>query len=152
MATATRKRPPQAISAALASHFVRPAAMDWAPTRFPGIDAKVLMRDDERGIMTALFRWAPGASLPDHLHADIEQTYVLEGHLVDKDGAAAGIEARAGEFVWREPGSRHSAWAPEGGIMLAVFQVPNKFFETDGRVTDPTGKIWDEAWGHTGKG
>ena len=21
-----------------------------------------------------------------------------------------------------------------------------------GRVTDPTGKIWDEVWGHTGKG
>ena len=22
----------------------------------------------------------------------------------------------------------------------------------NGRVTDPTGKIWDEVWGHTGKG
>ena len=53
---------------------------------------------------------------------------------------------------WREPGSRHSAWAPEGGVMLAIFQVPNKFHEKDGRVTDPTGKIWDEVWGHTGKG
>ena len=57
-----------------------------------------------------------------------------------------------GEFIWREPGSRHSAWCPEGGLMLAIFQVPNKFYEKDGRVTDPTGKIWDEVWGHTGKG
>ena len=36
--------------------------------------------------------------------------------------------------------------------MLAIFQVPNKFYEKDGSVTDPTGKIWDEVWGHTGKG
>ena len=36
--------------------------------------------------------------------------------------------------------------------MLAIFQVPNKFYEKDGRVTDPTGKLWDEVWGHTGKG
>ena len=87
--------------------------------------------------MTALMRFAPGAVLPDHEHVNIEQTYVLEGRLVDKEGPAAGIEAKKGEFIWREPGSRHSAWSPEGGLMLAIFQVPNKFFEKDGRVTDP---------------
>jgi hypothetical protein len=35
--------------------------------------------------------------------------------------------------------------------MLAIFQVPNKFFEADGRVVDAAGQDWDEAWGHTGK-
>ena len=89
------------------------------------------------------------AVLPYHEHVHIEQTYVLEGHLVDKEGPAKGIEARAGEFVWREPGSRHVAWCPEGGLMLAIFQVPNKFFEADGRVVDAAGQDWDEAWGHT---
>jgi anti-sigma factor ChrR (cupin superfamily) len=89
--------------------------------------------------------------LPDHEHVNIEQTYVLEGRLVDKEGPVEGLEAKKGEFVWRVPGSRHSAWCPDGGLMLAIFQVPNKFFEKDGRVTDPTGKIWDEVWGHTGK-
>jgi len=134
------------------SHLVRPSQMEWKKTRFPGCEVKVLMFDAKTGLMTSLFKFAPGAVLPDHEHVNIEQTYVLEGHLVDKDGAAAGIEARQGEFVWREPGSRHSAWAPEGGLMLAIFQVPNKFFESDGRVTDPTGEVWDKVWGHTGKG
>jgi len=83
---------------------------------------------------------------------ELQPEDVLEGRLVDKDGPAEGIEAKTGEFIWREPGSRHSAWCPEGGLMLAIFQVPNKFYEKDGRVTDPTGKIWDEVWGHTGKG
>jgi hypothetical protein len=29
-----------------------------------------------------------------------------------------------------------------------VFQVPNKFFEADGRVTDISGADWDSIWGH----
>jgi anti-sigma factor ChrR (cupin superfamily) len=134
------------------SHVVKPAEMEWKPTRFPGCEVKTLMADPKTGLMTALMRFAPGAVLPDHEHVNIEQTYVLEGRLVDKEGPAEGIEAKKGEFIWREPGSRHSAWCPEGGLMLAIFQVPNKFHEKDGRVTDPTGKIWDEVWGHTGKG
>ena len=87
--------------------------------------------------------------LPDHEHVNIEQTYVLEGSLVDKEGPAQGIECKAGEFIWREAGSRHVAWCPEGGLMLAIFQVPNKFFEADGRVVDASGADWDETWGHT---
>ena len=94
------------------SHLVRPDNMEWQQTRFPGCEAKTLLFDRATGLMTALMRFAPGAVLPDHEHVHIEQTYVLEGHLVDKEGPAKGIEAKAGEFVWREPGSRHVAWCP----------------------------------------
>ena len=134
------------------SHLVKPAEMEWRPTRFPGCEMKTLLMEPKTGLMTALMRFAPGAVLPDHEHVNIEQTYVLEGSLVDKEGPAEGIAAGKGEFIWREPGSRHSAWCPEGGLMVALFQVPNKFYEKDGRVTDPTGKVWDEVWGHTGRG
>ena len=75
-----------------------------------------------------------------------------QGKLVDKEGPAAGLEVGPGEFVWREVGSRHVAWCPEGGLMLAIFQVPNKFFDRDGRVTDMGGNDWQSVWGHTGKG
>lgn len=134
------------------SHVVKPAEMEWQKTRFPGCEIKTLMFEPKNGLMTALLKFAQGATLPDHVHVGIEQTYMFEGRLVDKEGPAKGIAARKGEFIWREPGSRHSAWAPEGCVILATFQVPNKFFESDGRVTDPTGKIWDEVWGHTSKG
>ena len=130
------------------SHVVRPAQMEWKKTRFAGCEVKGLLLDKESGVVTALMKWAPGAVLPDHEHVKIEQTYVLEGRLVDKDGPAAGLSVGPGEFVWREAGSRHSAWAPEGALMLAMFQVPNKFFEKDGRVTDLSGVDWDELWGH----
>ena len=36
-------------------------------------------------------RLAPGAVLPDHEHVKIEQTYMLEGKLVDKEGPMAGL-------------------------------------------------------------
>ena len=44
-------------------------------------------------------------------------------------------------------GSRHSAWSPTGGLFLAIFQMPNKFFEKDGKVLDPAGQDWQAKWG-----
>jgi anti-sigma factor ChrR (cupin superfamily) len=127
----------------LASRFVEVAALPWEPTRFPGVETKTLLVDRESGIATLLMRMAPGARLPDHEHVLIEQTYVLEGSLVCGEG-----ECKAGEFVWRPAGSRHEAWGgPQGGLMLAMFQIPNRFYEADGRETDVLGQDWNEAWG-----
>jgi anti-sigma factor ChrR (cupin superfamily) len=131
----------------LLSRVVRAKDLPWQPTRFPGCAVKPLMVDPASGLATLLMKMEPGAELPDHEHVLIEQTYVLEGSLVDKEGPDAGIEVGAGEFVWRPAGSRHSVWAPKGGTFIAIFQIPNKFFEADGRVTDATGKDWEQAWG-----
>ena len=89
------------------SHVVRPAEMDWKKTRFPGCEVKGLLLDRQTGLITALMRLAPGAVLPDHEHVKIEQTYMLEGKLVDKEGPMAGLSVGPGEFVWREAGTRH---------------------------------------------
>jgi len=129
------------------SHHVKPSQMPWDTMRFPGCECKTLLFDPASGLATVLMRMEPGAALPDHEHVLIEQTYVLEGSLVDKEGPDAGLEVKAGEFVWRPAGSRHSAWSPKGGTFLAMFQVPNKFFEGD-KVTDAGGKDWASAWGH----
>ena len=32
--------------------------------------------------------------------------------------------------------------------MIAIFQVPNKFFEANGSVTDADGRDWQASWGH----
>ncbi len=129
--------------APLASRFVDVARLPWERTRFPGVESKTLVFERETGVLTALMRFAPGARLPDHEHVRIEQTYVLEGSLVCGEG-----ECKAGQFVWRPAGSRHEAWAgPEGGLMLAIFQIPNRFYEPDGRETDVNGEDWNAAWG-----
>ena len=84
------------------SHVVRPAQMEWKKTRFPGCEVKGLLFDKDSGLVTALMKFAPGAILPDHEHVKIEQTYVLEGKLVDKEGPAKDLTVGPGEFVWRE--------------------------------------------------
>lgn len=114
----------QALSA-LASRYVDVGALPWVPTRFKGVDLKVLMEDKETGLLTALTRFAPGATLPDHEHVELEQSYVLEGSLQDEEGVAT-----AGNYVWRPAGSRHDAWSPDGCLVLSFFLKPNKFFDT----------------------
>ena len=127
----------------LASVFVDAPNMAWEKTRYEGIEQKTLLVDPKTGMLTALMRMAPGARLPDHEHVKIEQTYVLEGTLMCPEG-----ECKPGQFVWRPAGSRHHAWAgPKGGLFLAMFQVPNKFFQPDGRVTDFLGRDWAATWG-----
>lgn len=105
------------------SRYIDVPALPWQPTRWPGVEVKVLMEDPDTGLATVLTRMAPGATLTDHEHVEIEQTYVLEGSLVDHEG-----EAKVGTFVWRPPGSRHVATAPNGALLLGIFQKPNKFF------------------------
>jgi anti-sigma factor ChrR (cupin superfamily) len=131
----------------LASRFVDVENLPWEKTRFPGIEQKTLLLDKSTGMLTALMRMAPGTKLPDHEHVKIEQTYVLEGSLVCPEG-----ECHAGQYVWRPAGSRHHAWAgPKGGVFLGIFQMPNKFFQPDGRVTDAVGNDWEKAWGAAAK-
>ena len=125
-----------------ASRFVDVQELPWEQTRFAGIETKTLFIDKATGSVTALIKMAPGARLPDHEHPLSEQSFVIEGTLVDDDGSCA-----AGNFVWRPAGSRHQAWSPEGCVVLGIFQVPNKFFEDGGRVADVLGQEWEAAWG-----
>jgi anti-sigma factor ChrR (cupin superfamily) len=108
----------------LASRYVSVAALPWQKTPAPGIEMKILLEDKESGLLTALFRWQPGTRLPLHEHVDIEQTYVLEGRILDDEG-----EARAGDYVWRPSGNRHIAHAPDGALVLSMFLRPNVFLE-----------------------
>ena len=110
----------------LASRFVDVAKLEWKQTPAPGIEMKVLLHDKATGLMTALLRWAPGSSLSLHEHVDIEQTYIISGHLVDDDG-----EVTAGNYVWRPKGSRHVARSPKGALMLSMFLSPNLFLGGD---------------------
>ncbi len=147
--TSTTTTPEGAGAAAdpLRSRHVRVDELPWEQTEFPGVEYKTLLIDKAQGLLTVLLRMAPGAVLPDHEHVRIEQTYVLEGRLVDKEGAEVGLEVGPGEFVWRPAGSRHSPWTPDGALMIAMFLVPNRFYREDGREIDMLGDDWEGKWG-----
>jgi anti-sigma factor ChrR (cupin superfamily) len=131
----------------MASRFVDIAALPWMKTAYPGVEVKTLLVDRTSGLLTVLLKMGPNVKLPDHEHVLIEQTYLLEGSLICGEG-----KVTAGNFVWRPAGSRHEAWAgPEGNLSVAMFQLPNKFFQADGRELDFLGKDWHEAWGIAAK-
>ncbi len=114
----------QAIAPELASVFVEVDKIPWTPTKYPGVEHKVLYQNPETGHFTALFKWAPGSVFPLHEHVEIEQSYVLEGALEDEEGSCG-----PGEFVWRPAGSSHVARAPNGALLLAILLKPNRFVE-----------------------
>jgi anti-sigma factor ChrR (cupin superfamily) len=126
----------------LASRFVDCASLPWTKTAYPGVEAKTLLVDRASGLLTVLLKMAPNAKLPDHEHVLIEQTYLLEGTLVCGEGTVT-----PGNFVWRPAGSRHEAAAgPEGNLSIAMVQLPNKFFQADGRELDFLGNDWNKVW------
>ncbi|MCY4547519.1 MAG: cupin domain-containing protein [Defluviicoccus sp.] len=126
MAAATPMLKEQDSLAPLASRFVEVDSIPWKPTQCDGVEMKILLEDPDSGLMTALFRWQPGARLPLHEHVEIEQTYVLEGSILDDEG-----EVTAGNYVWRPAGNRHEAVAPNGALVLGMFLKPNKFLDGD---------------------
>ena len=136
-------------SADLASHHVKPQDLEWKATKFDGIEMKALFVDSATGMATVMLKMAPGAILPDHEHVGVEQTYVLEGYLEDMDGPEKGLIVGPGEYIMRPSGSRHAAWTPKGSILMGMFTMPNKFYETDGAVVDFLGNDWEELWGTT---
>jgi anti-sigma factor ChrR (cupin superfamily) len=104
------------------STYVDVVNAPWAPSKFPGIETKVLYAETPGGVSALLFRLAPGAVVPLHEHTGIEMTYVIEGSLEDDEGACT-----AGNFVWRPAGNTHVAHAPNGAVILGVFMSPNHF-------------------------
>ena len=80
---------------------------------------KVIYHDPATDMLTILAKLEPGAGIPPHVHEDLEQTFVLEGSLVDQEG-----ECTAGNFVIRAKGSRHAPTAPNGCTMLVFFLKP----------------------------
>ena len=73
---------------------------------------------------------------------NVPPTAINQTVKLDEDG-----EVTAGNFVWRPSGSRHSAHAPDGALILAIFLKPNRFYNSDGSQTDMLGRDYDTTWG-----
>jgi hypothetical protein len=126
-ATPAARRPHPSMDEILASPrstFVDVLGMPWMPSKFPGVEVKILYEDKETGMLTVLSRMQPGSFIPLHIHTAIEQTYVIEGSLEDEQGPAT-----AGNFVSRPGGNTHLARAPNGCLSISFFLKPNYFFD-----------------------
>lgn len=81
--------------------------MSWLPISF----------DRRSGQGCYLMRMRPGAATIEHDHPGLEEFVVLDGELIDSDGAVF----RAGDFVSYEAGTRHNSHT-QTGCLIAVFE------------------------------
>jgi anti-sigma factor ChrR (cupin superfamily) len=81
--------------------------MSWLPVSY----------DPATGQGCYLMRMQAGAVTIAHDHPFMEEFLILEGDLVDSDGARFG----PGDFVSYEAGTHHNSWTEEG-CLIAVFE------------------------------
>ena len=82
----------------------------------PKLSWRPISYDAGSGQGCFIMRFEPGGRSLPHEHTGYEEFVVLEGTLIDNDGAVF----RAGDMVSFKPGTRHFSHAPDG-CLLAVF-------------------------------
>ena len=105
-------------------HFVGSQWLAWQPGNAPGVEVKMLSLDKERGYYTTLVRMEPGATLAPHRHADIEESYVMEGELL-----VSGMLMRPGDYCRADAGSMHTGVTTTTGcVFIAVASLRDEWF------------------------
>jgi anti-sigma factor ChrR (cupin superfamily) len=104
--------------------FVGSSWLEWKPGNAPGIEIKILSVDKARSYFTTLVRMAPGATLASHRHADIEESYILEGEL-----SVSGVLMRPGDYCRAEAGSLHTGVVTTTGcVFISVASSRDEWF------------------------
>ncbi|MFI5119814.1 MAG: cupin domain-containing protein [Thermoanaerobaculia bacterium] len=99
------------------------ADTEWIPAPIPGLDYKVLHRDDARGYTTRLLRFAPGSTYPAHHHGATEEVFIVAGSVV-----LNGVTLRAGDYCRSEAGTDETAaFSADGGMAIIVSSDTDEF-------------------------
>lgn len=91
----------------------QPVVMDGVT--WPGVTARMLHLDPRRGRLTALLRVEPGGSIPEHVHDQDEECYVLEGDLSFDDKTYV-----AGDYFLAPAGTLHAEQTTKNGCVCLV--------------------------------
>jgi anti-sigma factor ChrR (cupin superfamily) len=108
------------------------AETEWQSASLPGLDYKLLHRDDANGYTTRLLRFAPGSTYPAHRHGGTEEVFIVAGSVV-----LNGVTLRAGDYCRSEAGtSETEAYSAEGGMAIIVSSDADEFTGADARAGD----------------
>jgi anti-sigma factor ChrR (cupin superfamily) len=88
------------------------AGMNWCNVSY----------DRDTGLGSFLLRMDPGTRSRPHEHVDFEEFFVIDGALIDDDGAVF----RTGDFVSFCPGSKHWSTTEEGCTLAVFLRRPNR--------------------------
>ena len=93
----------------------------------PGIAWKPINFDTEAVRGSFLVRLEPGSKSLPHIHTGGEDSFILDGELVDGDGRVFG----PGDIVSYGAGSRHASQSPKGCTILVFLHGPNRAIGDD---------------------
>lgn len=99
----------------------------WGELR-PGVYILPLFEGAPGNYKSALLRYLPGASVPEHVHLGDEHVYMLEGSQEDETGSYA-----EGSYVYNPTGTGHRVWSEEGCLALIHWRAPVTFLQDLGR-------------------
>ncbi|MDL2716425.1 MAG: cupin domain-containing protein [Acidobacteriota bacterium] len=95
----------------------------WMPAALPGLDFKVLHRDEARGYTTRLLRFGPGSTYPAHRHGATEEVFIVSGSVV-----LNGVTLRAGDYCRSDAGTMETAaFSVDGGLAIIVSSDADQF-------------------------
>jgi len=108
-------------------HFAAFAQGGWQDLEFgpfrEGVEICTLLAGEPA---VALLRYAPGASVPKHLHRGLETILVLEGMQSDERG-----DYPVGSLVLNPEGTVHSVRSEEGCVVLIQWDRPVEILEDE---------------------
>lgn len=94
---------------------------EYIPFVSDGIEnGSVLQLNREKPLGTGfhIYRMAPGETTEAHEHLSDEEFLMLEGEIVDHDGARYG----PGDLVWLRKGTKHYSYSPNGCLIVVYLE------------------------------
>ncbi len=102
-----------------------PDEIAWQPFR-DGVEIHRLYGDGVTGPTAALIRFRKDGRVPAHAHTGYEHIIVLAGTQRDQNSTAS-----AGTLIINPPGTQHSVVSEAGCIVLAIYEKPVAFLQSD---------------------
>jgi anti-sigma factor ChrR (cupin superfamily) len=99
----------------------------WGELR-PGVFMLPMFEGAPGNYKSALLRYLPGSSIPEHIHMGDEHVYMLEGSQEDETGSYD-----EGSYVYNPTGTGHRVWSEEGCLALIHWRAPVRYLQDLGR-------------------
>ena len=81
--------------------------------------------DEKTNFGTYISKLEPGTKTLPHIHSGYEEFLILEGELIDSDGAVF----QKGDFISYEPNSSHSSYTEKGCLILTFMRGQNSLIK-----------------------
>jgi len=102
-------------------YISQPDQIEWEAGPYPGVELKILHKNDQTGGVTVLRKFLAGVTVPEHIHPQANEfVYVLSGEWEE-----AGVVHSTGAFFFAPRGKAHGPHVARSEVIsLTIFDGP----------------------------